>query len=148
MLRWAKTNKIQPRALTDDEPIGGWNRVKRYFIRKWTEEIQLSSRPTDAEIGLVPIEGGVAEALEETMETAVGAVGVEVTPPERPGFGRLDEDGDMVPEATFEGRISGVMVEERRDTGELVTEDRTQGDEDLKLQVPKRGKGGSTKEEN
>lgn len=141
MLRWAKSNKIQPRSLTDDEPIGGWNRVKRYFVARWTQEIELSNvgRPNDAEAGLIPSGGALAEGLEETLETAVGAVGVDVPSLVRPSIGQFDEDGDLVPEATYQGRISGVMVEERRDTGELIAEDRTQ-DGDVTLKVPQEGR--------
>lgn len=141
MLRWAKTNRIQPRSLTDDEPIGAWNRVKRYFVAKWTTQIELSVG-VDAEMGLIGVGEGtaVATAVQETVHTAAGAVGVDV-----PTFGRLDTDGEPVPEPIFEGRISGVMVEERRDTGELVMEDKSKGDEDIKLKVPdiERGRKGS-----
>lgn len=134
MLRWAKTNRIQPRSLADDEPIGAWNRIKRYFITRWTTQIELSAG--DAELGLLgeQPDGFIAEALEETAEAVAGAIGMEV--PARPIFGNVDEDGDPVSELepVFEGRISGVMVEERRDTGELFMEERTK--EDLTLKVP------------
>lgn len=140
MLRWAKTNRIQPRSLADDEPIGAWNRIKRYFITRWTAQIELSAG--DAELGLLgeQPDGSIAEPLEETVETVAGAIGVEV--PARPIFGNVSEDGDPVPEPelelepVFEGRISGVMVEERRDTGELFMEERTKEPEDLTLKVP------------
>lgn len=144
MLRWAKANRIQPRSLTDDEPIGAWNRIKRYLIVQWTAQIELSA--ADAELGL--LEGrpdeAIAEPLGGTVETVAGATGVEV--PLRPVFGNVDEDGDPVPETTFEGRISGVMVEERRDTGELFMEERTNQAKDLTLKVPDIEKGGKGNE--
>lgn len=128
-MRWAKTNRIQPRSLADDEPIGAWNRIKRYFITRWTAQIELGAG--DAELGLLgeQPDGFIAGALEEAVASVevVSAV---------PIFGNVDEGGDPVPEPepVFEGRISGVMVEERRDTGELFMEERTK--EDLTLKVP------------
>lgn len=154
MLRWAKTNRIQPRSLTDDEPIGGWNRIKRYFIATWTTQIELGVGG-DAELGLIGGEegggggggGGIAMAVQETAETAAGAAGLDV--PIRPIFGRVGPDGEPEPEPEselkFEGRISGVMIEERRDTGELMMEDKTKGGGDIKLKAPdlERGRKGS-----
>lgn len=81
---------------------------------------------------MVP-EGAVAAGLEEAVGTVIGAVGVEVLI--RPN------SGDLVPEPAFEGRISGIMVEERRDTGELVTGDMTEGNENQSLKVPGTEKG-------
>lgn len=143
MLRWAKANRIQPRSLTDDEPIGAWNRIKRYLIVQWTAQIELSA--ADAELGLLEErpDGAIAEPLVGTVETVVGVAGVEMPP--APVFGNVDEDGDPVPETTFEGRISGVMVEERTDTGELFMEERTKQVEDITLKVPdiERGRKGN-----
>lgn len=92
------------------------------------------------------IEGeAIAAAAQETVETVAGATGLDV--PIRPTFGRLDTDGEPVPESElkFEGRISGVMIEERRDTGELMMEDKTKGGGDIKLKAPdlERGRKGS-----
>lgn len=75
--------------------------------------------------------GNVAEALEDTMVTAIGA---GATPMMRMNYEQsLDPDGDPAPEAMFEGRISGVMVEERKNTGELVTGEREDGTNTLKI---------------
>lgn len=86
---------------------------------------------------------GIAGTVAETVEAVAGAVGVEV--PIGPTFGRVDRGEEPVLEPTFEGRISGVMIEERRDTGELVMEDATKGDEEITLKVPglERGRKGS-----
>lgn len=86
---------------------------------------------------------GIAGTVAETVEAVAGEVGVEV--PIGPTFGRVDRGEEPVLEPTFEGRISGVMIEERRDTGELVMEDATKGDEEITLKVPglERGRKGS-----
>lgn len=123
MVYWASGQRVAARNPTDEEPIGAWNRVKRYLMTRWTDEILLA--PTvqgDTEMGLGPVAGGaVAEGLGETIETAVvPAV-------------RTAVEQEVEVEPVFEGRISGVMVEERRDTGELVAEDMT---EEGALKVP------------
>ena len=41
ILRWTTGEALPQPAQPDDEPIGGWNRVKRHLIRKWTNELVL-----------------------------------------------------------------------------------------------------------
>lgn len=132
--RWAANNRAQVRNLGDDEPIGAWNRIKRYLVWRWTDDLPLLDDPNllnqDSEMGLIS-NGNVAEALEDTMVTAIGA---GATPMMRMNYEQsLDPDGDPTPEAMFEGRISGVMVEERKNTGELVTGEREDGTNTLKI---------------
>jgi len=67
IIRWT-TGDVIPRTPTPEyESIGAWNRMKRYLIRRWTTEIQLSE---DVEAGVAP-NGQLAMASEQSVNPAI-----------------------------------------------------------------------------
>ncbi|KAF8247742.1 hypothetical protein K440DRAFT_600870 [Wilcoxina mikolae CBS 423.85] len=106
MTRWTSGDAI-PRASgisAEDEPIGSWNRVKRFLIERWTREIVLApEEDVEATGGLVS--SAIAEMVGPSVGTALpkGMAGGEVS------------DVEDVSERGAPARNSGVLVEERTD---------------------------------
>lgn len=93
--------------VVENEPVGAWNRVKRYFVRKWTSDIELvdpASGSGDAEMGVGLFSGGGGGADDASeMQT-------------RPATGGLhpSEEADIkLADGVEGGRNSGVLVEEQ-----------------------------------
>jgi hypothetical protein len=101
--RWTTGDAI-PRAPTpEDEPIGVWNRTKRYLIKRWTAEIELSE---DVEASIAP-NGQLATALRQSVNPAiVPASGLPR---------RSSEDTDLTPVNESGEDRPGILVEEREE---------------------------------
>jgi len=104
VIHWTTGNAV-PRAPTqEDEPIGAWNRMKRYLIRRWTAEIELSQ---DVEAGITP-NGQLAMALRQSVDPAVVPAS---------GFSRRSssDDTDLTPINEGGEDRPGILVEEREE---------------------------------
>ncbi|CUS11241.1 unnamed protein product [Tuber aestivum] len=116
MLHWMSPKRLLPprppagQAL-DDEPIGAYNRLKRYLVRKWTPEIEvINGSAHEPEAGLALVDNGLVGygrmadlELEGDSRMARPALGLNPS-----------EERDVVLADGVEGgRNSGVLVEEQ-----------------------------------
>jgi len=116
MLHWMSPKRLLPPRqpagqVLDDEPVGAYNRLKRYLVRKWTPEIELiGGTPPDPEVGLALVDN---EALRYERMARVDMEGVNRMA--RPALGlNASEEADVVLAGGVEGgRNSGVLVEEQ-----------------------------------
>ncbi|KAA8913609.1 hypothetical protein FN846DRAFT_771816 [Sphaerosporella brunnea] len=99
-------------AAAEEEPVGQWNRLKRYLIQRWTAEINISAPPADIE-ATGPL---ISAALHQSVLPAVVAAVEPATP-------SLRSVMSVVPESRAAEQAqehlelpewnSGLLVEER-----------------------------------
>jgi len=120
MVHWMSPKRLLPSRppggqVLDNEPVGGYNRLKRYLVRKWTPEIEVIGGPSpDPEVGLELMDNG---AVGNGQVAGLGLEGDNVMA--RPEL-RLhtSEEADVMLAAGVEGgRNSGVLVEEQMGGG-------------------------------
>ncbi|CAZ79658.1 unnamed protein product [Tuber melanosporum] len=116
MLHWMSPKRLLPPRppagqILDDEPVGAYNRLKRYLVRKWTPEIEVVCGPApDPEAGLALVGTGVVGSGGAAGLGLEGENGMA-----RPALGlHHSEEEDVVLAVGVEGgRNSGVLVEEQ-----------------------------------
>jgi len=119
MLHWMSPKRLLPPRppagqILDNEPVGAYNRLKRYLVRKWTPEIELIGGPSpDPEAGLALVDNGAAgDGMTRLDMEGVNRMA-------RPALVlNASEEGDVVLAGGVEGgRNSGVLVEEQMGGG-------------------------------
>ncbi|RPA89268.1 hypothetical protein L873DRAFT_1722655 [Choiromyces venosus 120613-1] len=117
MLRWMSPKRLLPPRtpagqVMDDEPVGAYNRLKRYLVRKWTPEIDVMGAPApDPEVGPSLVDNGVV-GYGKMAELGLEAENIMARP--TPGL-NPSEEADVVrlADTVEDGKSSGVLVEEQ-----------------------------------
>ena len=92
-----------------NEPLGTYNRLKRYFVKRWTSEIEvIGGPPPNPEVGLQPVDN---RAVQYGGTVGLDLEGDNGMARSSPSLDASEED-DVVLAGGVEGRRnSGVFVE-------------------------------------
>jgi len=122
MTRWTSGDAI-PRASgisAEEEPIGTWNRIKRFLIERWTREIMLAPQGGDVEATGGLVSSAIAEKVGESAGTVLpedlATNDISDAEETSDGGGKRSDGGGK--------RNSGVLVEERTDADTMWDPDR------------------------
>ncbi|KAG0643438.1 hypothetical protein HOY80DRAFT_1007433 [Tuber brumale] len=138
MLRWMSPKRLLPPRppagqILADEPIGAYNRLKRYLVRKWTPEIEVIRGPApDPEAGVALVGAGVVGS---GGTVGLGLEGENKMARPEPGRDPSEEADVVLAAGVAGGRSSGVLVEEQ-----IEGSPEREGME-FQLKVPESGRG-------